>query len=148
MKPTLLLFLAAGLLIAADDKKDDAAKKDVEKLQGEWVMESHEINGEKLGEDRIKDYKRTVKEDHFTVVVGDKTVVEGTFVLDTSKKPKTLDITLESGDQKGEKMLGIYELDGDTYKVCIGAPGIDSPTEFVSKPDSNHGLTIWKRVKK
>jgi len=148
MKRTLLLVLAAGLLVAGDDNKDDATKKDMEKLQGEWMMDSHEFNGEKQKEQIVKDYKRTVKDDHFTVVFGDKTIVEGTFLLDASKKPKTLDITLNSGDQKGEKMLGIYELVGDTYKVCIGAPGIDRPTEFVSKPDSSHALTIWKRVKK
>jgi uncharacterized protein (TIGR03067 family) len=148
MKPMLVLCAAASLLIAADDKNNDAAKKDVEQLQGEWVMESHEINGHKLDEDRAKEYRRTVKDNRFEVKLGDKTVIEGTFALDPAKKPKTIDITLENGEQKGEKMLGIYELDGDTYKVCIGAPGIDRPTEFVSKPDSNHGLTIWKRQKK
>jgi uncharacterized protein (TIGR03067 family) len=150
MKRTLLvfLFLAAGLLIAADDKKDDAAKKDLEKLQGEWVMDSHEFNGEKQPEERVKDYKRTVKAERFTVTLADKTIVEGTFTLDASKKPKTIDITLETGDDKDKKMLGIYEIDGDTYKVCIGAPGIDRPTEFVSKPDSSHALTTWKRVTK
>jgi uncharacterized protein (TIGR03067 family) len=148
MKLTPLLFLAAGLLIAADEKKDDVAKKDVETLQGEWAMNSHEFNGEKLAEEKIKDYKRTVKDDHFTVVLGDKTVVEGTFTLDASKKPKTIDITLENVDLKGKKMLGIYEIDGDTYKVCLGAPDIERPTEFVSKPDSSQALTTWKRVKK
>jgi uncharacterized protein (TIGR03067 family) len=136
------------LLIAADDKKDDAAKKDVEKLQGEWAMSSHEYNGEKLADDQVKNYKRTVKDDHFAVDLADKTIVEGTFTLDASKKPRTIDITLESRDQKGKKMLGIYEIDGDTYKVCLAAPDIERPGEFVSKPDSSHALTTWKRVKK
>jgi uncharacterized protein (TIGR03067 family) len=148
MKRTLMLFLAAGLLIAGDEKKDDIAKKDLEKLQGEWVMDSHQYNGEKLAEETIKNYKRTVKDDHFTVVLSDKTVVEGTFTLDGSKKPKTIDITLENADLKGKKMLGIYEIDGDAYKVCLGAPDIERPTEFVSKPDSSQALTTWKRVKK
>jgi uncharacterized protein (TIGR03067 family) len=148
MKRGLLLFLAVGLLIAADDNKDDAAKKDVEKLQGEWMMNSHEYNGEKLADDLVKNYKRTVKNDHFAVDMADKTVVEGTFTLDASKKPRTIDITLESGDQKGKKMLGIYEIDGDTYKVCLAAPEVERPTDFVSKPDSSHALTTWKRVKK
>jgi uncharacterized protein (TIGR03067 family) len=148
MKATLWTFLAVGLLIAADEKKDDLAKKDVEKLQGEWTMESHEFNGEKSVEENIKQYKRTVKGDHFTVVFGDRTVVEGTFTLDASKKTRTIDITLESGEAKGKKMLGLYEIDGDTYKVCLAAPDIDRPTEFVSKPDSSHAVTVWKRVKK
>jgi uncharacterized protein (TIGR03067 family) len=148
MKRMTLLVVAAGLLLAADDKKDEAVKKDLEKLQGEWIMESHEFNGEKQPEERTKEYKRTVKDNHFTVTFGDKTVVEGTFTLDASKKPKTIDITLETGESKDKKMLGLYEIDGDTYKVCLGTPDSERPTELVSKPDSNQALTIWKRVKK
>ena len=38
----------------------------------------------------------------------------GTQKLDPSKSPKTLDVTVTEGLNKGAVMLGIYELGGDT----------------------------------
>ena len=43
-------------------------------------------------------------------------------------------------------MLGIYELEGDTFKVCFAAPGkADRPTEFKSAAGSGHRLLVLKR---
>jgi hypothetical protein len=52
-----LLFLPVGLLIAADTKDDDAAKKELKKLSATYVMLSGESKAEKLSEERIKDTK-------------------------------------------------------------------------------------------
>ena len=37
------------------------------------------------------------------------------FILDASKKPKTIDYQMLEGFTKGEKQLGIYEIEGDTF---------------------------------
>jgi uncharacterized protein (TIGR03067 family) len=46
-----------------------------------------------------------------------------------------------------EVKLGIYELDGDRYKVCFAPAGKPRPSEFASKPGSGSLLQAWKRKK-
>jgi len=72
----------------------------------------------------------------------------GTQKLDPSKSPKTIDMTLTEGPNKGAVMLGIYEIDGDTLKACFDPQGKKRPTEFKSAPGSAHFLNIHKRIKK
>ena len=143
MRRTLLLFAAAGLLVAAD-APDDAAKKERDKMQGEWVMASGERDGQKIPDEQAKTIRRTTKGDQFTITVDGQVVAKGTFKVDPTKKPKTIDF-LREGD---EKILGIYELDGDTYKACYSAPGKERPTEFSAKAGGGNTLSVWKREKK
>lgn len=72
----------------------------------------------------------------------------GTQKLDPSKSPKTIDMTLTEGPNKGAVMLGIYEIDGDTLKACFDPQGKKRPTEFKSAPGSAHFLNIHKRIRK
>jgi uncharacterized protein (TIGR03067 family) len=142
MKP---LALAAVLLCLAADTAKDAAKKDQEKLQGNWVLVSGERDGEQFPEDVVKSLKRTMKDNAFTVFRDDQTLAEGAFTLDPSKKPKTIDLQLKGGDKP---VHGIYELDGDTFRICYSAPGEQRPTELATKADSGRTLAVWKRAKK
>ena len=41
------------------------------------------------------------------------------------------------------KMLGIYELDGNTLKICVGES--KRPTEFASKPGSKTGIFVLRK---
>ena len=72
----------------------------------------------------------------------------GTQKLDPSKSPKAIDVTMTEGPNKGAVMLGIYEFDGDTLKVCFDPQGKKRPTEFKSPPDSANFVNVHKRVKK
>jgi hypothetical protein len=46
---------------------------------------------------------------------------------------------------KGVK--GIYEIDGDTLRICVAKKGKERPKTFESKEGSGHVLTVMKRVK-
>ncbi|MFL5243989.1 MAG: TIGR03067 domain-containing protein [Gemmataceae bacterium] len=147
MKPKMLLVLIAGLLVGADAKED--AKKEMDKLQGEWVMVSSERNGEAMPAEELKTLKRAIKGDEFTVFRDGQALVKGKFAVDPTKTPKTIDIMFSEGENKDKPLLGIYEIDGDTQKVCYGAPGNkDRPKEFSSKGDKGVTLSVWKREKK
>jgi uncharacterized protein (TIGR03067 family) len=82
--------------------------------------------------------------------VGDdsKRAARGTYKVDPGKNPKTMDIIL---DKDGAKLitLAIYELDGDTLRLChyLGAMAYkERPKQFVA--DKRTVVGILKRVKK
>ena len=144
MRTRLIVIAAAALCLAADAPKD-AVKKDQEKLQGDWILASGERDGEQFPDDMVKSLKRFVTGDKFTVNRDDQTVTKGTFTLDPSKKPKAIDLKIEGNDQV---IQGIYELDGDTLKLCYAAPGEERPKQFGTKAGSGHALVVWKKAKK
>lgn len=134
--------LSASLVLAADD---EAVKKDLAQLQGEWTMVSGSANGEAMPEEMRKEMKRLCKGDEITVMMGEQVFLKAKLMLDPSKKPKTIDYDMTEGFTKGKKQLGIYELNGDTFKACFSSPGSERPTEF----KAGDGLTLseWKRKK-
>ena len=147
MKRTLVIVgvLAAGLAFAADAKKD-STKSDQEKFNGVWKAVSGVFEGKELPKEAIEKMSLTLKGSKFTLHNGPEKA-EGTYKIDASKTPKTIDVTHGDGSDKDKLMLGIYELTDDTYKVCFAAPGEDRPTEFVSKPGSGTRLIVMKREK-
>jgi len=49
--------------------------------------------------------------------MGEQIFLKATFTIDPAKKPKTIDYQMTDGFTKGKKQLGIYEVDGDTFKL-------------------------------
>ena len=117
-----------------------AADTDQEKLQGKWTVQSFEYNANPVA--MMKDATREFKDSKYSLTpkVGD--VIEGTVKLDPDKKPKMIDL-----DVNGRILKGIYELDGDTLKMCYILTDGERPTEFVSKPDTGVILITHKRAK-
>src|ERR1700677_3786172 len=140
----VLFAVTAALALAADDKKDDAAKEELKKMEGTWLLVSGEDNGQKMPEDMLKTIKAVIKGDKLSIYFGDK-ALEGTLSVDPSKKPKTMDTVMAS--DKKTTSLAIYELDGDNFKICVGTKG-ERPKEFTGKKDSGCSLYVYKREKK
>lgn len=117
-------------------------KDDKEKLKGTWVVVSVEAGGRKMPEEEVKNRNMSM------TFVEDKIVLEGffkgkgargTFKLDSTKKPRTIDVDLE--DEKDA--VGIYELEKDSLKLCISESGTPRPTEFTGKGEQQ--LFVLKR---
>ena len=142
----IALVTVAGVSLARAEE-NEAAKKDKEKLQGEWSMVSGTSDGQEIPEEYRKQMKRACKGDELTVTVGEQLVMKAKITLDASTKPKTIDYEVTDGPNKGKKQLGIYELDGDTLKSCFAAPGDERPKEFTSKEGEKRIFSVWKRVK-
>jgi len=69
------------------------------------------------------------------------------FKLDQTKTPKTIDIG-HSEDDKKDSRQGIYELDGDHFKICYNRDENGKrPTTFESKVGTGLMLGVLKRDK-
>jgi uncharacterized protein (TIGR03067 family) len=147
MKKAWLLVVPIVCLAVVDPSTLNAKDKELEPFQGTWKLAAFELEGKQLDIDDFKETRLTVKGDTFTMTTAAATY-KGTFMIDGAKKPKTIDMTFTDGPEKGKTSLGIYEVDGDTWKICIGLTGKERPKEFVTKADSGHALEVLKREKK
>jgi uncharacterized protein (TIGR03067 family) len=147
---TLLCILgltaSGGTGARADDKAD--VDKELKKFQGTWTFESSEADGKKLPAGDLNGLILIFEGHKHTAKKGDEVVQAGTQKLDPSKSPKTIDVTMTEGPNKGTVMLGIYEIEGDKLKVCFDFEGKKRPTEFKSAPGSQTFVNVHKRVKK
>jgi uncharacterized protein (TIGR03067 family) len=142
----LLVFLSSvALLLGAD-----SAKQDLDQLQGAWTVSEAVRDGNKAPEEVLKKMEVIIKDDTISITEdkdapkprSEKAVIE----LNPSTKPKSVDIKPDHGNDK--PVLGIYELDGDTLKICFDKHSEKRPTSFDSKPDSGSALLVLKRAKK
>src|SRR5437879_4027967 len=104
----LLAFMALGLFLGADAPKDDV-KKDKEKLRGTWKAVTVKERGESKGD--TEDHRLIFSGDEFKIKKGDETIIEGKFKIDSSKKPKHIDMKIikaEKDEHEGKTALGIY----------------------------------------
>ena len=139
------LTCAAISLAAAEDTP--AIKKDMAQLQGEWSMVSGTADGQPMPEEMRKQMKRVCQGDEITVNTGGQLFIQAKVSIDPSRKPKAIDYEMTGGFTKGKRQLGIYELDGDTFKSCFAAPGAERPKDFTSQPGDMRTSSVWKREK-
>jgi uncharacterized protein (TIGR03067 family) len=72
-------------------------------------------------------------------------VYEGVIELDTSATPRWLDMIFDAGPEKGNTNPGIYEVNGDSWKLCIATRGNVRPSTFGSTPGSGLALELLTR---
>jgi uncharacterized protein (TIGR03067 family) len=141
-----LQLLYALLVVAVSFPSEDKAK-DEYRIEGTWTVASREFIGRKTPEEELKALKVTIKDGTITIDDGKKKE-KHTFKLDPSQKPKAIDLA-NTGIEDKETTLGIYELDGDTLKICWSEKDPDHrPTNFVGDENSGQTLMVLKRVKK
>jgi RNA polymerase sigma factor (sigma-70 family) len=134
---------------ATAKKGEDAAKKDLAALQGTWIAVRIERSGKEAPAEMLKDFKVVIKGDKMTIWPGRDDRIS-TIKLNPSKSPKWMDNTPHEGPAKGKSLPAIYELKGDTLKMCFDNEGVsdERPREFKSTPGSGLCLFVLKKEKK
>jgi uncharacterized protein (TIGR03067 family) len=142
---TVVIAAVTSMSFAAED---DPAKKDLKKFEGIWQVTSLEINGNKADESDVKKMKVINKPDGVMAIEIDGNFSEhGQLKIYPTQKPKTVDLTVTEGTSKGKTMLGIYEFDGETRKVCYAEFGKERPTNFSAAEGTGRFLLVLKRMK-
>lgn len=141
---TKVLLAHAFLLIAATTAPAADAADDLKKFVGTWQEVSNIENGKARSAEDVKSARVVITAAGKWEALKDGQVyLKGSVKLDPSKKPKAADWTI---DDLNMTALGIYELDGDTWKHCFALE--KRPTEFASKEGSGVTYIVLKRVKK
>jgi uncharacterized protein (TIGR03067 family) len=129
-------------------KGEPAAKEELRKFDGAWVMTSIAVDppdAKPADADRLR---VAVKNGVAAVGRPGETEADASYVLavDPTKSPMTIDVRPQ-GEKDAKPVLGIYELKGDVLRVCWAGEGRERPTEFKAEPGSGRGLAVLRREK-
>jgi uncharacterized protein (TIGR03067 family) len=154
---TIALLIAATALASAADNPADAIKAEKSKLTGTWKVEGFEADGQKVPPEFVADVRLVFTAESMTRKKGDKAESGSGYKLDPSKSPKWIDLTGKT-DGKDVAIPAVYELDGDTLKLCFpaeykkgGKPVAERllkrPTKLDGGKDTRQVLMVLKREK-
>jgi uncharacterized protein (TIGR03067 family) len=142
----MLTLCLLGVAALADPAPLEPAKAELKKLEGVWIVESHEHGGKKTPAKKLITWNLTVKGDRFTTREGLELLDESEVKL--NPKARTIDLKLTAGPDKGQTVLGIYKLEGGVLTVCVAEPGKPRPGAFAAKEGTGATLFVFKRAKK
>ncbi len=123
-----------------------ALASDTTEIQGTWLPGSGELGGRKYPEAILKTMKLVLKDARYTVTVGDQTDA-GTVKLDPDQTPKAMDVTGVEGPNAGKTFPAIYELKGDTLRICYNLGGQERPVDFKTEGGGKLFLVTYQRQK-
>ena len=113
-----------------------------------WLVTVTEAALVKVPADELKGLALIFRGDAIHIREGGKTTENFAFTLDPTKKIKEIDLTLKVGPQKGRVDRGIYQLDGDTLRICIQSnKDAPRPSEFRSPVGSDLWLVMLQKAK-
>jgi uncharacterized protein (TIGR03067 family) len=143
MKTVPSICIAIMLFAAAVWSQDAADERKL--LQGTWLPTAAELGEKAFDDATLKAMTLVLDGDKYTVTVG-KAIDKGVINIDPTAKPKTMDIIGADGPNKGKTFLAIYELNGDTLRVCYDLSGKARPSEFKTKKGEVLFLATYKRM--
>jgi uncharacterized protein (TIGR03067 family) len=139
---SLCLTFVVALTAFGAEPSDDAKA-----VQGSWRPAKGELAGQPLTEPVLKSISLKLEGGKYEVLVGGQPD-KGTYTLDTTSKPKGMIITGTEGPNVGKTFPAIYELKGDTLRICYDLSGSKRPTEFKSIVGTKLYLVTYIREKK
>ena len=135
----------APVLAVADNSSPKSIKRSWRERQ-QALIARH--NGQKVAADQVEQMQILIKADKLEIKPdgkGRKT----TFRLDSSRTPKTIDLTPLDGDRKGRHYTGIYSLQEGTLRLCVNIWGKDPaqrPTQFKTQTGDGYVLLLLRRA--
>lgn len=133
-------FLALGFLLSA------AVSFAAEPLDGVWVPTMAELAGDKFPEAVLKTMQLTINGNSYSTLVGTNKD-EGELKIDSQAKPPAIDILGGKGPNQGKLFPAIFELQGDTLRICYDLSGKKRPTQFATARSTQLFLVTYERKK-
>jgi uncharacterized protein (TIGR03067 family) len=142
MKPILCLWLAVAAALGASA----AEPGDAGTIQGKWKPVQAELAGQPMSDELLKIISLKLDHGRYEVFVADEPD-RGTYAIDDSATPKAMTVTGTEGPNQGRTFPAIYELAGDTLRICYDLSGARRPTEFKSVAGTKLYLVTYARRK-
>ena len=113
--------VAASLTVFAAVSPDDAKA-----VQGTWLPVKAELAGQPMPDTVLKSISLKLDNGKYEVFAAGKPD-RGTYTLESTTEPKSMAVGAE-GPNNGKTLPAIYELKGDTLRICYDLSGAKRPT--------------------
>lgn len=133
-----LAFAVASILCAADSNDDFKG------IQGKWKPVTAVLAGRPMPDEVVKSISLKLEDGKYEVFVGEHPD-RGTYTLDAQTQPKSITVVGTEGPNHGRTFPAIYELRGETLRICYDLSGAKRPTEFRSVADTKLYLVTYRR---
>ena len=143
LKRVLGLLFAAVVLMTGPT---GARAEDAKAIEGTWIPTKADLGGQPMAEAILKTISLKLESGKYLVLVAGEPD-KGTYTLDTTAQPKSMSVVGTEGVNHGRTFPAIYELDGDTLRICYDLSGAKYPTEFKSLPGTKLYLVTYSRKK-
>jgi uncharacterized protein (TIGR03067 family) len=143
MKYLFCICLAIGAALHASAA---ASPDDAKSVQGNWKPVKAELAGQPMTEAVLKSISLKLDNGKYEVFVGERPD-RGTYTLDSTTRPGNMSVTGTEGPNIGKTFPAIYELQGDTLRICYDLSGVKRPTEFKSVAGTMLYLVTYTRKK-
>jgi uncharacterized protein (TIGR03067 family) len=140
MKKLFLTCTVFVLPIAFSFGADDAKA-----MQGVWKPVTAVLAGKPMPPPVVKAITLMLTNGMYNVTVEGERSDKGTVKLDTAATPRQMSITGTNGPNLGKTFPAIYELKGDTLRICYDLSGEKFPTEYKSVAGTKLYLVTYKR---
>jgi RNA polymerase sigma factor (sigma-70 family) len=127
-----------------EGEKSAAAEKRVDSIQGTWELVSSVYDGKPAPPAGRQIWTITATHVEYNHTTKDA------YVIDSKANPRQISLTqIRPGNERadGAKIIGIYEVKGDTLKICVAHSGKARPRAFESTAGGGQNLHNLKRVK-
>ncbi len=142
MKKYLLCAGLAGLLALTSALARETA--DERALEGNWLPVKAELGGKPMPEAVLKTISMNLEDGKYKVMA-DGHPDNGTYTVDASTKPKSMTVVGTDGPNKGKTFPCIYEVKGDSLRICYDLSGTKRPEEFKTTEGTKLYLVTYKR---
>jgi uncharacterized protein (TIGR03067 family) len=140
MKKLFLTCAVFVLPIALSFGADDAKA-----MQGVWKPVTAVLGGKPMPPPVVTAITLMLTNGMYNVTVEGERSDKGTVKLDTAATPRQMSITGTNGPNLGKTFPAIYELKGDTLRICYDLSGDKFPTEYKSVAGTKLYLVTYKR---
>ncbi|MDQ6893019.1 MAG: TIGR03067 domain-containing protein [Acidobacteriota bacterium] len=117
---------------------------DLNTLQGVWSVQSVELAGSRVAPAFFAGATIVVAGRRFESL-GMGATYAGELTVDDAPRPKQFAFSFTSGPEQGNTNLGIYQLAGDTWTICVNTKGGRRPRAFTTTPGSGDALEVLTR---
>jgi uncharacterized protein (TIGR03067 family) len=140
--PLLAQGAAQAKPAGAQDKPAATLSKTLAAVQGTWMFT--QMDGQDVAASG-QEIAVTITDDKYVQTINGQVVERGTFKLDDTKKPWTIDLNILEGNDAGKTQVGIVQLTGNTMVGKLADSGIPTrPTDFTQ----SEGAFVFTAVKK
>jgi uncharacterized protein (TIGR03067 family) len=143
MSRWVLLLVVPLVWVVASAFGEDAGKKELQLFQGSWEpVFIRNPDGKEAGDEELKAIRLVVKGNEFTLTAKDMSI-SGTFAIDPSQTPKTIDFVLADRKSADEKFRGVYAIQGERRLSCFAFPKQERP-RVIRPSESGYLMFEWK----